>query len=167
VVYGSSTGAMRMEIKRCRKDSFSIIGKEGSTNDGAGFIMKLWEDADSHFNEVAPLAKKDSSNKPSGIWGAMSDFSRSFNPWEEKLTKGLYLAGVEVTDNAEAPSGWTKWTLPGFEYLYIESGSDKMKDINEVFDYMNKNGESLAGAIQDFTNPAEGKQYMYFPVKRI
>jgi predicted transcriptional regulator YdeE len=156
-----------MEIRRCRKAGFSVIGKEGSTNDGNDFIMKLWDDANSHFNEVAQLAKKDNSNIPSGVWGAMSDFSRSFKPWEENLTKGLYLAGVEVIDTAEAPDGWVKWTLPGFEYLYIESGSDKMKDITEVLDYINKNGEQLAGAIQDFTNPAEEKQYMYFPVKRI
>ena len=27
--------------------------------DGQGFIQKLWEDANSHFIEVQPLAKKD------------------------------------------------------------------------------------------------------------
>lgn len=36
---------------------------------------------------------------------AMSDFSRSFQPWEEGFRKGLYLAGVECVDRAEAP-GW-------------------------------------------------------------
>jgi len=49
-----------MEIKRCKKESFSVIGKEGSTNDGEGFIMKLWDDADSHVSEVALLQRKSS-----------------------------------------------------------------------------------------------------------
>ena len=41
-----------MKIKKCRKESFSVIGKEGSTEDGIGFIQKLWDDANSHFDEV-------------------------------------------------------------------------------------------------------------------
>ena len=40
------------------KKSFVVIGKEGSTLDGEGFIQKLWDDANSHFGEVAHLAKK-------------------------------------------------------------------------------------------------------------
>ena len=47
-----------MEISRCVKESFTVIGKEGSTGDWEGFIMRLWEDANSHFGEVADLAKK-------------------------------------------------------------------------------------------------------------
>ena len=39
------------------KKSFVVIGKEGSTLDGEGFIQKLWDDANSHFGEVAHLAK--------------------------------------------------------------------------------------------------------------
>lgn len=35
------------------KKSFVVIGKEGSTLDGEGFIQKLWDDANSHFGEVA------------------------------------------------------------------------------------------------------------------
>lgn len=48
----------------------------------------------------------------------MSDLSRSFQPWDDNFTKGLYLAGVEVPDDAEAPDGWVKWTVPGYEYVY-------------------------------------------------
>ena len=43
------------------KKSFVVIGKEGSTLDGEGFIQKLWDDANSHFGEVAHLAKKDAN----------------------------------------------------------------------------------------------------------
>ena len=49
------------------KKKFVVIGKEGSTLDGEGFIQKLWNDANSHFNEIAHLAKKDvNGNFPAG-----------------------------------------------------------------------------------------------------
>ena len=41
-----------MKIEKCEKGSFVVIGKEGSTLDGPGFIQKLWDDANSHFDEV-------------------------------------------------------------------------------------------------------------------
>ena len=55
------------------KEKFVVIGKEGSTSDGDGFIQKLWDDADSHFSEIAHLAKRDAKGSIVGIWGAMSD----------------------------------------------------------------------------------------------
>lgn len=67
-----------MKIEKGEKEAFSVIGKEGSTLDGEGFISKLWADANSHFEEVEPLAKKDENGSICGIWGAMTDFSRSF-----------------------------------------------------------------------------------------
>ena len=69
------------------KEKFVVIGKEGSTLDGEGFIQKLWDDANSHFSEVAHLAKKDANGGIVGIWGAMSDISRSFKPWEDGFSK--------------------------------------------------------------------------------
>ena len=80
-----------MRVERCVKGSFVVIGKMGSTSDGKGFIQRLWADANSHFGEVQHLAEKDENGTISGIWGAMSDFSLSFNPWED-FSKGLYLA---------------------------------------------------------------------------
>ena len=58
-----------MKIEKCQKESFVVIGKEGATTDGAGFIQKLWDDANSHFGEVQHLAKKDENGNISGIWG--------------------------------------------------------------------------------------------------
>ena len=51
-----------------------MIGKEGSTLEGQGFIQRLWADANAHFAQVQPLAKKDKDGNLVGIWGAMSDF---------------------------------------------------------------------------------------------
>ncbi len=53
-----------MEVKKCIKQSFVVIGKEGSTNDGNGFIQKLWSEANSHFNEIVDLVKKDEKGRP-------------------------------------------------------------------------------------------------------
>lgn len=151
-----------MKLERRIKPSFSVIGKEGSALDGQGFIQKLWEDANSHFGEVQSLAKKDENGNLVGIWGAMSDFSRSFRPWEENFSKGLYLAGVECTDDAAAPEGWAKWIIPGYEYLCAQVESENT--FPEVLAYLEANNLSLVGAVHDFTCPATGKNYMYFPI---
>lgn len=151
-----------MKIEKCKKESFAVIGKEGSTLDGQGFIQKLWENANTHFNEVQPLAKKDENGQLLGIWGAMSDLSRSFLPWEDNFSKGLYLAGVECDDQAEAPEGWTKWTIPGYEYIYVEVEDENT--FSNVLNYMSLNGFTLVGAVHDFTCPETGKNYMFFPI---
>ena len=154
-----------MKIEKRIKSSFSVMGKEGSTLDGQGFIQKLWEDANSHFGEVQPLAKKDEYGDLVGIWGAMSNFSRSFKPWEDNFSKGLYLAGVECVDDAQPPKGWTKWTIPGYEYLCaeVESGST----FTDMLDYMKQNDLALVGAVHDFTCPSSGKNFMYFPIRTV
>ena len=146
------------------KQAFVVIGKMGSTLDGEGFIQKLWNDANSHFNEVASLEKKDANGNLVGIWGAMSDITCSFKPWENNFSKGLYLAGVECVDDAEAPDGWTKWIIPGYEYIVVENHHDAFED---TIQQMNEEGIFLVGAVHDYTNPATGKDYMYFPIKEI
>lgn len=151
-----------MKMEKRIKPSFSIIGKEGSTLDGQEFIQKLWEDANAHFSEVQPLAQKDENGHLVGIWGAMSDYTRSFRPWEDNFSKGLYLAGVECVDEAQAPNGWTKWTIPGYEYLCVEVESENA--FSNTLAYMNANGIDLVGAVHDFTCPLSGKNYMFFPI---
>ena len=154
-----------MEINKCTKEAFSVIGKEGSTKSGDGFIQKLWDDANSHFNEIASLAKKDNNDNILGIWGAMSDFSRSFNPWEDNFSKGLYLAGVEVIDDAQPPQDWVKWTIPSFEYIYVKNeGSNTFPN---VIKYLSENNIELIGAVHDFNNPQTGQGYMFFPIRKL
>ena len=154
-----------MKIEKCIIEEFVVIGKEGSTLDGQGFIQKLWEDANSHFNEVQSLAKKDANGNLVGIWGAMSDCSRGFKPWEDNFSKGLYLAGVECADDAEAPEGWTKWTIPGFEYICAEVENENT--FEEVLNDMTANHIALVGAVHDFTCLTTGKSYMFFPIRAI
>ena len=154
-----------MNIERCEMSAFAVIGKEGSTNDGEGFIGRLWEDANGNFGEVAHLAAKDDNGNLLGIWGAMSDMSRSFQPWEDGFTKGLYLAGVQCELDKEAPEEWTKWVIPAYEYLYTEC--DAPDTFPRVIRYMEENGIPLAGAVHDFTCPETGKSFMFFPIRKL
>ena len=157
-----------MEINRCVRESFSVIGKEGSTEDGDGFISRLWAEGTVHLNEVAGLAKKDADGTLLGIWGLMSDFTRSLRPWEDGFTKGLYLAGVEVPDNAEAPDGWVRWTVPSFEYVYTRVDGSYPETFAAVLKYLKDSALSLAGAVFDYTSLAEdGRQYIYAPIRRL
>ncbi len=137
---------------------------KGASTDGAGFIQKLWDDANSHFGEIQHLAKKDENGNIIGIWGAMSDYSRSFQPWED-FKQGLYLAGAECRDDAKAPDGWTKWVIPGYEYLYVERENDSV--FPKVLQYLEDNHIALAGAVHDFICPQTGKEYMFFPIKKL
>ena len=158
-------GNTMLNVERCEMPAFAVVGKEGSTNDGEGFIARLWEDANGHFAEVAHLATKDEEGNLLGIWGAMSDMSRSFQPWENNFTKGLYLAGVQCETDCEAPEGWTKWVIPAYEYLYTEC--TEPDTFVQMINYMQEHQIPLAGAVHDFTCPQTGKQFMFFPVCRV
>ena len=114
---------------------------------------------------MAHLAKQKPEGGLAGIWGEMSDFSRSFMPWENGFAEGLYLAGVECVDGATAPSGWTRWMIPGYEYVRVENeGPDTFV---EALDWIKQNGLSLAGAVHDFTCPETGRGYMLFPIRKL
>ena len=153
-----------MKIESITKEAFTVIGKEGATSDGEGFIQRLWQDANEHFDQIAHLAKRDEQGNLVGVWGAMSDLSRTFQPWDD-FSRGLYLAGAECVDGAEAPEGWTKWVVPGYEFLRVENeGPNTFAD---MLQYLREHGLALAGAVHDFTCPQTGKNYMYFPIRRL
>ena len=152
-------------MERIIKPAFAVIGIEGSTEDGPGFIATLWNEANGHFGEVAHLAKTNPDGTLAGIWGAMTDMSRSFQPWEADFSRGLYLAGVEVHDDAQPPRGWTRWDVPGYEYIRLER--DNQFCFARGLALLRDEGLSLAGAVHDFTDPATGTGYMLFPIRRL
>lgn len=153
-----------MNIGRTVRESFTVIGKEGSTLEGEGFIQRLWQDANAHFGQIAHLAKRDEQGNLAGIWGAMSDLTRSFKPWDD-FDKGLYLAGAECRDGAEAPEGWVKWVIPAYEFLVVAHENERT--FSDMMAYLNESGLPLAGAVNDFTDPKTGKNYLYFPIRRL
>jgi len=152
-------------MERIIKPAFAVIGMEGSTADGPGFIPALWEQANGHFSEVAALAKTNFDGSLVGVWGAMSDMSRSFLPWEDGFTRGLYLAGVEVCDDAQPPEGWVRWDVPGFEYIRVENNSPDV--FPRTLEKLTEQGLTLVGAVHDFTDPATGMGYMLFPIRKL
>lgn len=154
-----------MDIKRCTKESFAVIGREGSTLDGKNFIQKLWDDVDSHFNEISDLALKDINGNIVGRWGLTSDFNRNLKPWEENYRRGLYLAGVECNIDADAPHGWTKWIIPSYEYIYVEI-ENKDTFIKTIF-YLEENNIPLIGGVNKYYSPITNKNYLFFPTKKI
>ena len=152
-------------MERIIKPAFAVIGMEGSTEDGPGFIQALWEKANSRFGEVAHLAKTNPDGSLCGVWGAMSDMSRSFHPWEDDFTRGLYLAGVEVVDNTQPPEGWVRWDIPGYEYIRVENNAPDI--FPRTLQALAEQGLSLVGAVHDFTDPSTGKAYMLFPIRAL
>lgn len=100
-----------------------------------------------------------------GKEGAMSDLTRSFQPWEDQFSRGLYLAGVECTDAAEAPAGWTKWVVPGYEYICV--AADGETTFSDALASLRADGLTLAGAAHDFTCPKTRKSYMLFPIRAL
>ena len=132
---------------------------------GEGFVQALWQDASASFAEIACLAKKNENGGFAGYWGAMTGPARKFEPFADGFSRGFYLAGAECKDDAEAPEGWVKWTVPGFEYVVIERENDG--SFAEGLAYLEENGLALAGAQQDFVDPDTGVNFLYFPVRRL
>lgn len=152
-----------MSAERIVKERFTVIGREGSTAEGDGFIGKLWDEANARFAEIEHLCKRDASGAFAGFWGAMSDFSRKFKPWEG-FANGLYLAGAECVDGAEPPEGWTKWTVPG--YVYLRFARDEYS-FSQAAAHVKEKGHAFAGAAHDFIDPATGRGYICIPIRKL
>lgn len=155
-----------MEFQMIDLPEITIIGKEGFCTAAHSVVQALWQEANSHFTEIAPLAKRNADGSFTAFWGAMSDESRAFLPWTEGFSRGYYLAGAETTADQVAPIGWTKWTLPARTYCKIAVSSDSY---GSTFQQMLQqelpaHGLRLCGAVCDLTDPATGTNYLMFPV---
>ena len=148
-------------MEKISKRAFCVIGMPGSTDDGEGFVQRLWEKANNRFQEVAALAARKEDGSLKGIWGIMTDMDFTYGPWTDDFSRGRYLAGVECETDAIAPKGWKKWIVPGFDALKVkvENGNT----FRDTLRYMDENGIKLGGAVHDFTDPATGTNYMLFP----
>lgn len=157
-------------VEIIEKRQFSVIGKmgQGAAIEGPMWIPPLWQEANSNFAEISNFAKLDTEGDIAGIWGAMSDVDENFERWKEE---GKYLAGCEVADEARAPIGWTKWTIPAFKYAVIKCTQDSYQEIFKymIDAYLPENNFSIVGAIQEFYNPKDdnGGLSLYFPVDKI
>lgn len=156
-----------MKIITREMETITLLGKIKFVQGGSG-VKDVWEAANCHFDEIKTLAKKTREGKVLGVWGAMSDRSMSFLPWENQLSEGFYMAGLECEHDVTASEGWSKWTLPAFRCLYVQVQNnypDVMKHI--LREYMPLHQQTLVGAIQEFYDPAEnGQLYLLFPIEK-
>jgi hypothetical protein len=154
-----------MEFTTMIKESFCVIGKEIFTWDGDGMIPKVWAIADKHFAEIEPLILKREDGKPLAKWGAMSSKKRDFSMWEENGSVGLYLAGYEAPLDAEAPKGWTKWIVPGFEFRLGKIEGEGY--FYRAFEELTRQGMMPVAATENWIDVDTGEFYFAFPVKRL
>ena len=64
------------------------------------------------------------------------------------------------------PAGWVKWVMPARKYLVTEVAPDSYTEtFRTVIDrLLPALGLRLAGAVCDFTEPADGQNKLFFPV---
>jgi len=154
-------GAMDKFILK-KLGAFSVVGREGSTKTSSTIVAELWDQAEKGISDVLPSLKM--RNIFPIYWGLMSDFSRSFKPWENDYSEGLYLAGFELADDRLIPPpGWVKWDVPAQVYLTLASEGDYRDTLQEGLKLIKDHGYVLSGAI--FDHGEEGKMFLYFPVE--
>ena len=145
----------------------AIIGKEGLCTKEKNVVQDLWQQANSNFSDIADYVMINTDGSYVGFWGAMSDETKSFMPWTDGFSRGLYLAGVEVYEDTPVPDGWVKGVMPARKYLVTEV---TLESYGETFEtvincLIPELGMKLAGAVCDFTEPATGQNKLFFPVE--
>lgn len=157
-----------LEIKTIDRGQTALLGivGEGAAGNTSEWIAKIWEIANSRFNEISHLAKLGKNGEFTGFWGAMSDIDETFLPWN---WQGKYMAGIEVNEDIEAPQGWTKWILPAFRYLSVKCNQENYRDVLDYMlnDYIPNHRYNLVGATQEYYNPSynDDSLDLLFPIE--
>lgn len=157
-----------MKYELIHKGSFRVIGVEGSTKEGPGFIPKLYESLKKRSPEIDGLIQKNADGAIDGTYGLMSDFSHALKPWEDNFSSGLYLAGYELKDEAtKIPAGWTVWTVKEQDYLLarLEEGDEYKKVFSDfIYFFIPYELKSLSGAVFDYYSAKTKQACLLFPV---
>jgi hypothetical protein len=141
--------------------AFAVIGKEGATTLGPGFVERLWNDAERDLPAIAAAVRYNGAMPV--YWGLMSDFSHSLAPWANDFKDGLYLAGFELLDpKLIPPEGWVKWEVPERRYLVFPIGDDYEGSFRDGLKALQENGYALSGAV--FDHAERGVSVLLFPV---
>lgn len=158
-----------MNITIVNLPEIAIIGKLGFCTIENNIVAELWNQANSHFAEVAPLGMKEKDGSYVGFWGAMSDETLSYLPWTDNFSRGYYLAGIEVYKDTLVPNGWTKWIMPSRTYLKVLIESGHYSDIfqNVIENTIPEMKMKLCGAVCDYTEPSTGNNFLFFPVEKV
>lgn len=156
------------DIQAVKKKAFTVIGKEGSgpSADSSKWTEPLWKEFRTDYAEIKQLVKKDKSGT-AGFWGIKSDIDGKFEVWGGE---GIYLAGTEAEEKAEAPAGWVKRKVPERKYLVVHCSQDDYDDVYErvVYEYIPSHYYELTAEVMEFypRNSMMDDVYLYFPVKK-
>ncbi len=151
-----------MRLERCFIGDVIVIGLESEVREGENTVVRLWREANARFHEVEGLAQRDAQGNLRGVWGAMSDFSRAFKPWEQRFTAGLYLAGVQCPAYAVPPAGWNKWLVPGGAYACARQEGERF--FARALEELAAQKMTLRGAAQEYICPRTSEMYVLFPI---
>ncbi len=66
-----------------------------------------------------------------------------------------------VRDDSEAPDGWTKWGIPGYEYIYVERENEDT--FSEVIKYLEEHDIFIGRGCPRFYLSADWKGISVFP----
>ncbi len=154
-----------MNIKKCTLEPFVVIGLVKENNGMYDTNSALWEELNRKGQSIRHLAKKDDDGDIMGAWGLLSNDKTPFRPTANPLAKTLYMAGLEVEDNAKAPKGFVKWIVPGGDFLYAPVEEQKMSTLGQILLWAKENGLEPNGYPYDFMPPDGGMMYIFLPVK--
>ncbi len=159
-----------MDIRLVERVAFSVVGQEGCgpSSEGWKWVPPLWQALSEKISDIGDLFLCDMQGNPLGAWGAMTDMTRSFMPWTEA---GRYLAGFEVAAESVAPSGWSKWDIPGYRYLVAGCTQTSYQEVfyAVLHEYMPKERYELVGAVHEYYGPGKGADELelYFPIAKL
>lgn len=146
------------------KEAFAVIGKEAFSWDGDGLLPILWNNMYERQAEIEDLIMRGEDGKPE-IWGVMSSKWRDFQPWEENGSIGLICVGYQCAMDAEAPKGWSKWIVPGFEYAKYKIEGDGF--FYRALEDLKADGMQQVGACHLWSDPDTKEMYFCFPVRKL
>ena len=99
---------------RVKKEAFAVIGKEGSTAEGEGFIQKLWQEAQRPFRGDRPPGEAGPGRGAGGHLGGPSTdfFPLPSGPGRTAFARACTWRGWSAPTRRRRAAGWTKWTIP-------------------------------------------------------
>ncbi len=157
---------MVTEIKECTMEPFAVIGLVKTDSGLYDTNAALWQELNQRGGEIRSLARLDEDGEPMGAWGLLNNDRLSFRLTKDPKAKILYMAGLEVEDTARAPKGFTKWIVPGGDYLYAPVEESKLSTLGRILAYAKDNDWEPNGYPYDFMPPGSREMYVFFPVQK-
>lgn len=153
-----------IEVKECTFEPFCVIGLVGEASAGS---RTLWLQMNKRGKELMPMARRDDDGEIMGSWGLTTVDTLSFRLPTNDEPHLLYMAGLEVEDTAHPPKGFTKWIVPGSDYIYAVVENKKRETINALLYYAEQHKLQITGYPQEFMPPnANGTMYLFVPVQK-